>query len=201
MSMEAEISGGTARVGSGTWLASRFQPAAFTGESRQSALKGFFVTDRPYLKSVTLNGDGWFSDSEKPFLTRIAAHGEDAFYAVSGKILLAPFSARSGSKQIRLVPFSPKGAICATVFSKEWVVLSTKSRLCKVSIDSGETLVARPETVAAWSGPMPSGFCPKISVIDMILPFIPASLALRFHGPCTIWFEGASGPIKRSMAR
>ena len=91
-----------------------------------------------------------------------------------------------------------RGAICATVFdlpegegASSWVVMATESRTARLSVADGETLSARPESVVAWTGNRPTGFCPKLGILDVLLPRGPRDLVLHFHGPCLVWVEGS----------
>ena len=108
---------------------------------------------------------------------------------------------------MRVIPFSIKGAFCVTRFAgpaedapesresgtpeSRWVVMATVSRTARVPVADGATLSVRPESVVAWTGPRPSGFCPKLGLGDLLLPRGPKNLLLRFHGPCLVWVEGS----------
>ena len=78
-----------------------------------------------------------------------------------------------------------------------WVVMATASRTARMAVADGDTLSVRPEAVVAWTGPRPSGFCPKLGIWDVLLPRGPKDLLFTFHGPCIVWIEGALGPAKR----
>ena len=135
---------------------------------------------------------------------------------MSEKVLVAPAAAREGAELVRLIPFSVKGSFCVTRFAgpaeeedgtrdasepqnnqsakpqnPAWVVMATASRTARVPVADGATLSVRPESVVAWTGPRPSGFCPKLGLGDLLLPRGPKNLLLRFHGPCIVWVEGA----------
>lgn len=69
--------------------------------------------------------------------------------------------------------------------------MATASRTTRVAVPEGETLSVRPESAVAWTGQRPSGFCPKLGLLDLLLPRGPKNLLLRFHGPCLVWLEGA----------
>ena len=71
-----------------------------------------------------------------------------------------------------------------------WVVMATASRTARVPVPDGETLSVRPESAVAWTGRRPSGFCPKLGLLDILRPRAPKNLLLRFHGPCLVWVEG-----------
>lgn len=77
--------------------------------------------------------------------------------------------------------------------SPSWVVMATASRTARVPVADGDTLSVRPEAVVAWTGPRPSGFCPRLGLGDLFLPRPPKNLLLRFHGPCLVWLEGSGG--------
>ena len=72
-----------------------------------------------------------------------------------------------------------------------WVVMATASRTARVSVADGETLSVRPEAVVAWTGPRPTGFCPKLGIWDILLPRGPKDLLFTFHGPSLVWIEGS----------
>jgi uncharacterized protein (AIM24 family) len=69
--------------------------------------------------------------------------------------------------------------------------MATASRTARVALADGETLSVRPEAVVAWAGRRPTGFCPKISVWDVLLPRVPRALLFTFYGPGVVWIEGA----------
>ena len=73
-----------------------------------------------------------------------------------------------------------------------WVVMATASRTCRMPLEDGQTLSVRPEAVVAWTGKMPTGFCPKLSIWDVILPRGPRDLLFTFYGPGVVWAEGSS---------
>ena len=72
-----------------------------------------------------------------------------------------------------------------------WVVMATASRTARVSVADGETLSVRPEAVVAWTGPRPTGFCPKLGIWDILLPRGPKDLLFTIHGPSLVWIEGS----------
>jgi hypothetical protein len=79
---------------------------------------------------------------------------------------------------------------------------ATKSRVTRVAIEDGDTLTVRPESVVAWIGNQPTGFCPRLSIWNVVLPCPPKNLAYTFHGPATVWFEGGCPPpTRRQRAR
>lgn len=69
--------------------------------------------------------------------------------------------------------------------------MATASRTRRLSVEEGQTLSVRPEAVVAWTGKRPTGFCPKLGVLDMILPRGPKDLLLNFYGPGIVWVEGS----------
>ncbi len=72
-----------------------------------------------------------------------------------------------------------------------WVVMSTASRTARLVVADGESLSVRPESVVAWSGPVPTGFCPKLGLWDVLLPRGPKDLLFNFYGPAIVWVEGS----------
>lgn len=192
--VEALIENGAAKVPAGKWLMSRLQPAAFFGSALVRSLRGLFVPDRATVLSVETTGEAWCADSERPFLTRLAALPDKTLSLVSSKLLVAPFASRTGARSLRVVPMSFRRALAITEFRFGWAVAATCGRVAKAVVEDGMTLSVRPEALVAWIGPNPTGFCPKLSVWDMLLPRGPKNLALSFHGPAVVWFEGAMRP-------
>ena len=142
----------------------------------------------------------WCSASACPFLTRIDCGVPVT--AVSDKVLVAPAAARSGARLLRVVPMSFARSIRTTEFSSEWVVMATRSRTARVALADGESLGVRPEAAVAWTGPRPSGFCPRLRLLDVLLPRGPRDLLLHFHGPAIVWIEGSeASPLRRDGPR
>ena len=195
--MEVKVDSGWAKAEAGDWLTGRAQPAAYTGKVTVKTLRGFIVPDRALVRSVTSDGVMYCSSSDAPFLTRLDALPDEPLHLVSAKLLIAPLSARSGAKAVKLIPFSFQRSTPVTEFRGGWAMAATKSRVTRVALEEGGTLTVRPESVVAWIGNAPSGFCPKLSVLDVILPRAPKNLAYTFHGPATIWFEGGCPPPDR----
>ena len=195
MTDEAMLENGTARVGAGTWLMGRAQPVACLGSASLSRLKGFVVPDRAAVNVVTTTGDAWCADAERPFLTRLSALPDEPLHVVSPKLLVAPVGVRAGAARLKLVPFSLRASAVTTRFLKGWVVLATKSRVTRVAVEDGATLTVRPEALVAWVGKAPTGFCPRLTVLDLLLPRAPRTLAFTFHGPAVVWFEGGEAPV------
>ena len=189
---EAVIENGAAKVGAGTWLMGRAQPAAFLGTATQRSLKGFIVPDRAAMNVMTTTAESWCADAEKPFLVRLSALPDQPLNVVSGKLLVAPAEARVGAKSLKLVPFSLGRATPITLLQQGWAVLATKSRVMRLALEDGATLTVRPEALVAWVGKDPTGFCPKLTVLDILLPRGPRNLAYTFHGPAVVWFEGGA---------
>jgi hypothetical protein len=185
------IEGGFAEVGAGSWLMGRGQPAAFSGAAARRRRRGLFLRDRASLDLVETTAAAKCSDARRPFLTHIPCAAPVC--AVSGKVLVAPASARSGSQQVKTVPMTAKGAVCATEFSGAWVVMATASRTTRLGIAEGDTVSVRPEAVVAWTGRRPTGFCPRLSLLDVLLPRGPRDLFLTFYGPGIVWIEGSVG--------
>lgn len=189
MAVPVAIEGGFAEVGAGRWLMGRGQPAAFFGSAVRRRRKGWRMRDRARLDLVETAAAAKCADSSRPFLTHIPCAAP--VFAVSDKVLVAPEAARRGAESVRVVPMSARGAICATEFGGEWVVMATASRTARIALGEGETLSARPAAVVAWTGRLPTGFCPKLSLLDVILPRGPRDLLLTFYGPGVVWVEGS----------
>ena len=190
--MEALIENGFAKVAAGDWLMGQAQPVACEGRPSIGGMKGFFVPDRGFVRAVTLDAEAYCASADAPFLTRLDALPDKPLKLASAKLLVAPRAARTGARSVRLVPMSLSRSLVVTEFLKGWVVAATRGRVTRVALEGGATLTVRPEAVVGWIGSDPSGFCPKLSVLDMILPRPPKNLAFSFHGPVTVWFEGSS---------
>lgn len=185
------IENGSAKVAAGEWLMAPVQPAAFRGQARASGQKGFFVRDRASVRIVKTDADAWCSSGDRPFLTRLAALPDEPLHLVSAKLLVAPIASRVKAWNLKLIPMSLRRSTVITDFKLGWVVAATKSRVNRVSIEEGETLSVRPESLVAWIGPNPTGFCPRLSIWDIIFPRGPKNMSFTFHGPATVWFEGS----------
>ena len=188
MAVVVTIENGFAEVGGGSWLMGHGQPAAFRGTAVRRRRKGWRVRDRGSLDLVETTGAAKCADSSHPFLTYIPC--AEPIFAISGKVLVAPAAARKGAHAVKLIPMSARGSLCATEFGEEWVVMSTAGRTARMQVPEGETLSVRPDAVVAWTGKRPTGFCPKLSIWDVILPRGPRDLLLTFYGPCLVWIEG-----------
>jgi uncharacterized protein (AIM24 family) len=92
-------------------------------------------------------------------------------------------------------------SLCVTEFGSEWVVMATRSRTARLQVADGETLSVKPDAVVAWSGARPTGFCPRLGVLDIILPRRPGELLLTFYGPAIVWIEGAGDDNAGVMPR
>ena len=195
--MEVKVDSGWAKAEAGEWLTGRAQPAAYAGKVTVKTLRGFIVPDRSMVRAVTSDGALYCSASDAPFLTRLDALPDEPLHLVSSKLLIAPFSARSGAKAVKLIPFSFQRSTPVTEFRGGWAIAATRSRVTRVALEDGGTLTVRPDAVVAWIGKQPTGFCPRLSFWDMILPRSPRNLAYTFHGPITVWFEGCSFPLTR----
>jgi len=183
------IESGFAEVGAGTWLMGRGQPAAFFGKAVRRPRRGWCVRDRSRIDLVETTSRAKCADSSRPFLTHIPCAAPIS--AVSSKVLVAPAPSRTGSQFVKVVPMSLQRALCTTEFGSEWVVMATEGRTSRLQLADGETLSVRPEAVVAWTGPKPSGFCPKLGILDLLLPRGPRDLLFSFHGPCVVWIEGS----------
>jgi len=179
---------------SGDWLCGRTQPAACLGNATLAGLKGWLVPDRGCLQRLTTTGKCWFSHQRQPFLTRLDALPDTSLHVVSAKLLVAPFECRKGASNLRLIPMNFRSGVVVTDLQGGWAIAATRSRVTRVTLEDGGTLTVHPEALVAWCGPRPTGFCPKLSIWDMLLPRRPARLCFSFHGPATIWFEGSAPP-------
>ena len=217
-----KIEGGFAEVGAGAWLMGRGQPAAFFGSAVRRRRKGFFLRDRSALDLVETTGAVQCADARRPFLTHSPCAAPIS--AASDKVLVAPAAARTGAEVVKMIPMSLKGSLCVTVFgsldvgkfgsleestskspnletskplnlqTSHFVVMATASRTARLQVADGDTLSVRPESVVAWTGNRPTGFCPKLGLWDVLLPRGPRDLLLHFHGPAVVWVEGAHAP-------
>ena len=195
------IENGAAKVAAGAWLMPPAQPAACLGATTVRGQKGLFVRDRALVCAVSTTGDAWCAAADRPFLTHLPALPDEPLHLVSAKLLVAPASARAGAHALKLVPLSFRRATVVTDFRLGWAVAATRSRVTRVAVEEGATLTVRPDALVAWIGPDPTGFCPKLSVMDLLLPRGPRSLAFSFHGPATVWFEGSSEPPRSPFKR
>ena len=198
MACKVAIQGGFAEVEAGSWLMSRGQPAAFSGKAVRRRRTGWIVPDRARLELVETTGESKCASATRPFLTHIPCAAP--VHAVSEKVLVAPAAARAGAKNVKVVPFSLSTALCATEFREEWLVAATVSRTARANVEDGATLSVRPDAVVAWTGGLPTGFCPKLGLWDMLLPRGPRDLLLNFHGPAVVWIEGSSQRSCRNVA-
>jgi len=194
------IEGGFAEVGAGAWLMGRGQPAAFFGSAVRRRRKGFLLRDRSVLDFVETTSVAKCADASRAFLTHIPC--AEPICAVSSKVLVAPVAAWSGAETMKVIPMSARGAFCVTKFclsedGTSWVVMATTSRTTRFRVVDGETLSARPESVVAWTGNRPTGFCPKLGIWDILLPRGPRDLLLHFHGPSVVWVEGSKAESRR----
>ena len=197
------IEGGFAQVGAGDWLVGRAQPVAFASSMRRVRRRGWMVRDRSHLERVATSGESVCAAADRPFLTHIPCASPVS--AVSCKVLLAPAAAWAGADTLRPVPMSARGSICVSRFAlsgepqPSWVVMATASRTRRMAIDEGQTLCVRPDALVAWTGNQPTGFCPKLGLLDLILPRGPKDLLFSFYGPGVVWVEGSRGGAGRSM--
>ncbi len=211
MAVVVTIENGFAEVGGGSWLMGRGQPAAFRGTAVRRRRKGWLVRDRGSLDLVETSGAARCADSSRPFLTHIPC--AEPIFAVSGKVLVAPAFARKDAQMVKVVPMSARGALCVTEFGERgtgngeqegcWVVMATAGRTARMQVADGETLSVRPEAAVAWTGKRPTGFCPRLSIWDVVLPRGPRDLLLTFYGPCLVWIEGSrqQAPVAKRFGR
>ncbi len=190
MSDEPRIENGFASVPGGTWLVRRGQPAASHGSVRVKGLKGLFAPDRRVLQLAETEGSLHLSSAARPFLTELAV--TDDMKAVSSKILVTPAAARKGGRLVRVIPMSFRHAFAVTdLVAGFWSVFATRSRVKRLVLDENDIATVRVESVVAWTGKEPTGFCPKLRLRDLILPVRRGtSLALNFYGPQIVWVEG-----------
>ena len=188
---EATIENGFAKVGKGAWLVGAAQPSAVIGECVTRSLKGLLVPDRAHLHIAELTEKGFFANAQKPFMTQIPCAAP--LTVVSSKLLVAPAAARTGCRLLRVIPLSFRNAICTTECTSEWVVMATQSRTTRVSLEGGEILTVRIEAAVAWTTKPPTGFCPKIGIMDIIVPRKKdRNMMLHFCGPGIVWLEGSN---------
>ena len=191
MALKVTIEGGFAEVEAGLWLMSCGQPAAFFGKAVRRRRRGWCMRDRSRLELVETTAVAKCADSSRPFLTHIPCAAP--IFAVSGKVLVAPTSARKDAHLVKMVPMSARNALCVTEFGEEWVVMATAGRTERIAITDDETLSVKPEAVVAWTGKSPTGFCQKLSLWDILLPRGARNLLLTFYGPGIGWIEGSFG--------
>lgn len=188
---EAIIENGFAKVGSGTWLVGAAQPTAILGSGKPRSLKGWLVPDRMKLHLVEVDGSASCGLATKPFLTQITC--AMPLTAVTTKLLLAPSTARSKGRLLRVIPFSFRNAICVTELTSGWVVMATQSRTTRIPLEEGEILTVRVESAVAWTTKRPTGFCPHLTLKDILIPkWREGNLMLHFYGPGIIWLEGSN---------
>ena len=197
MARSVAIEGGFAEVEAGEWLVGYGQPAALSGAFRRLRRKGWFVRDRAAIDRVRIGGRAYLSSAAAPFLTHIPC--ADKISAVSAKVLVAPVEARVSAEVLKPIPMSIGGSFATTLFARDWVVMATRSRTTRIAVEDGETLSVRPDSVVAWTGNRPTGFCAKLGLMDLFLPVAPRELFLNFHGPCVVWVEGANAVSHRRL--
>ena len=186
-----------AKVAAGVYLAAASQPAAHFGAARFVGLRGLVVPDRAALRRVETAGDAYFDFAEAPFLTFLSLPSDAPLSVVAAKLLVAPLASRVRGRSLKLIPLSFARAMPVTELRTGWAVLATRSRTARVALADGETLTVRPDALVAWLGRPPTGFCPKLRIWDVLLPRAPRNLSFSFHGPATVWFEGAAQPPRR----
>ena len=177
---------GMAKVAAGVYLAARL-----------AGLRGLVVPDRAALRRVETAGDAYFASAGAPFLTFLSLPSDAPLSAVSAKLLVTPLASRVRGRSLKLIPLSFARATPVTELRTGWAVLATRSRTARVALADGETLTVRPDALVAWLGRPPTGFCPKLRIWDVLLPRAPRNLSFSFHGPATVWFEGAAQPPRR----
>ena len=212
MTESAVIECGFAEVGAGEWLAAKGQPVAFFGSLSRRPRRGFAVRDRSCLARIGTAGKARFASARRPFLTYIPCAAE--IHAVSDKVLLAPAAARKGDFTLRPIPMSVRSSMCVTDFDvpaenggsggdvsgAAFVVAATESRTARQPLAEGDVLSVRPEALVAWTGRRPTGFCPRLGLLDVLLPRAPKDLLLTFYGPGVVWYEGADAGSRQVSA-
>ena len=222
MTCDVTIENGFATVGAGMWLMACHQPVVYSGVVKHLRRTGWFVRDRAMLELVELGTqqlsapkkDAVQSEevakpeqvvwakcalANRPFLTHIPCAAE--VFAVSEKVLVASAQSWKDAKLVKPVPMSARFSFCVTQFTANWVVMATKSRTIRLVLGEDETVAVRPDAVVAWTTKMPTGFCPRLSLWDVLLPRGPRELSLTFYGPGVVWVEGASERKTRVMDR
>lgn len=188
---DATIENGFATVGKGAWLVGAMQPTAVLGNCVPRSLKGWLVPDRSKLHIAEVEGTARCGMATRPFLTQITCAAPVT--AVSAKLLVAPATARKGGRLLRVIPFSFRNAICVTECDTEWVVMATQSRTMRLSLEEEQLLTVRVEAAVAWTTKPPTGFCPRISLWDILIPKRrERELVLHFYGPGVVWMEGSN---------
>ncbi len=188
---DATIENGFATVGKGSWLVGAMQPTAVLGNCVPRSLKGWIVPDRMKLHIADVEGTARCGMADRPFLTQITCAAPVT--AVSAKLLVAPAAARKGSRMLRVIPLSFRNAICVTECESEWVVMATQSRTMRLSLEKEQVLSLRVESAVAWTTKPPTGFCPRITLWDILIPKKrERELMLHFYGPGIVWMEGSN---------
>lgn len=188
---EPLIEHGFATLAAGTWLIGRGQPAAVCGAWTLTGIRGLFAPDRRDLSVLTTEQTAHLADAARPFLTHLTSVGN--LTVVSAKLLTAPLAARSGSKFLRVIPMSLREAFPVTHLVSDWVVMATKSRIRRITLQEGEILCVKREAVVAWNGKDPVGVAGRIRLRDLVIPKRKPSLSLDFYGPQVVWVEGING--------
>ncbi len=191
MSNIPHIENGFATVGAGTWLVRRGQPAVSQGPLIVRGLKGLFVPDRRMVQEARTEKTLWLGMAGQPFLTYLTC--TDQLTVLSSKLLVTPFAARKGAHMHRVIPMSFRHAFPTTRIGSDWVVMATRSRLTRITLDEDEVITVRLESAVAWTGKDPTGFCPKLRMRHLLFPKrTHVSLALNFYGPQVVWVEGCN---------
>ena len=191
MANEPIIENGFAKVGSGTWLVGALQPTAVLGQCIPRSLKGWIVPDRSRLHLMEVKGTASCGRADRPFLTQIPCAAPIS--VVSAKLLVAPAEARKEGRLLRIIPFSFRHALCVTECTSEWLVTATQGRTTRYSLEEGELLTVRFESAVAWTTKPPTGFVPRITLRDILVPRTrERNLMLHFYGPGIVWMEGSN---------
>ena len=188
---EPKIENGFAVVEAGSWIVGRGQPSAAIGRFSVNSLKGFIVPDRRDILVLQNEGESYLSSANRPFLTHLIS--VEKLAVVSSKVLVAPFTARSGANLLKIIPLSFREAMAVTRLAAGWVVAATRSRLRRIVLKDGEVLCVKREAAVAWTGKDPVGVAGRVGLRDMFVPKRKVSLALDFYGPQTVWVEGSDG--------
>ncbi len=185
------IENGFATVGAGTWLVCRGQPAAAAGALSIRGLKGFVVPDRRLLQVLRTDKKMWLSVATRPFLLHVTC--TERLTTVTSKLLVAPSDARANGHVLRPIPMSFRSSFPVTELTSDWAVMATRSRVTRIVLEENETVSVRAESVVAWTGKRPTGFCPRVRMRDLFFPKrSQAMVMLNFYGPQVVWVEGCN---------
>lgn len=164
-------------------------PGRWTDWLRRALMPDRF---RLRLNEVSAGATVWLSDGSQPFVTWLDAAPGLPLRVVTERLLACPWSCRGGSRLVRVVPGSLRGALCVTEVPDGWCVVSTASRALPLDVAAGESLEVDCGALVAWRGERVrvSGVCGRLRLRDVVLPRLPQALRLRLEGPCRVWVQG-----------